>query len=155
MYDSRDDEDDENDGLDQGRSESEDSLDPENVNETRMTDNLPRLHENEENDTAVERMRSILNDLDGSPMAVSNALVPLEANDVGDVPIDANPRGRVLADSDMDCDNGHPEYGGCVVETDERSGRIIMSDPPNWALAGDTYMSVDEGTFIEDITEWA
>lgn len=118
-------------------------------------DNLPRLHESERTMAAVEKMRETLNALDGSPMAVSNALVPLEASDVGDVPIDANPRGRALADSDMDCDNGYPEHGGCVVEKDERSGRIIMSDPPNWALAGDTHMSADEGTFIDDITEWA
>jgi len=144
MYDSRDDD-----------NDDESSPDRDNVTEERVKNNLPRLHGSEDDDTAVERMRSILNDLDGSPMAVSNALIPLEAHDVGDVPIDANPRGRALADSDMDCDNGYPEYGGCVVEEDERSGCIIMSDPPNWALAGDTHMSVDEGTFIDDITEWA
>jgi hypothetical protein len=142
MYDSRDDED-------------EESLDADNVEETRIKDNLPTLHENERADTAVERMRDTLNALDGSPMAVSNALVPLEAHDVGDVSIDPNPRSAALADSDIDCDNGYVEYGGCVVETDEKSGRVIMSDPPNWALAGETHMSADEGTFIEDITEWA
>lgn len=124
-------------------------------NEERVEDALPSVHGREEVDTAVGRLRETLNELDGSPMAVSNALIPLEAHDVGDVPIDANPRGAALADSDMACDNGYIEYSGCVVEKDERSGMYVMSDPPNWAVAGETHVSADEGSFIEDVTEWA
>lgn len=114
-----------------------------------MGDDLPRLHESETG--PVHRLRRELALLDG-PMSPSNALVPLEAHDVGDVPIDANPRARDLADADMDCDNGYVEYGGCVVEYDDESGRYIMSDPPN---AGEMYMHADGGSFIGDISEWA
>lgn len=133
-----------------------------------MDDNLPKVHDSE--DGAVDRLRTALTDLDG-PMSVSNATVPLEANDVGDVPINANPRACDLADADIDADNGYVEGYECAVEYE--SGRVVMSavpsmdgatksdstdsdkDGPNWALAGDTYMHADEGSFIEDVTDWA
>jgi len=151
-----------------------------------MDDNLPTVHDSEGG--AVDRLRKQLTALDG-PMSVSNATVPLEANDVGDVPISANPRACDLADADLDFDNGYVEGYECAVEYE--SGRVVMSavpsmdgttksdstdsdkDGPNWALAGDTssasseadsmvsseddttYMHADEGSFIEDITDWA
>lgn len=105
-------------------------------------DNLPKVHESEEG-SAVDQLRGVLNRLDG-PMSVSNALVPLEANDVGEVDVRANPRA---------CDLGYVEGYECAVE--HESGRVVMSDAPNWALAGDTYMHADEDDFIDDITDWA
>lgn len=108
-------------------------------------DNLPKLHDLEKNDSAVKRLEAHLRALDG-PMSVSNALVPFEAYDVGDTDVRANPRAGDL---------GYPEGYECAVELDDESGRVIMSDPPNWALAGETYIHAAKEDFIDDLTEWA
>jgi hypothetical protein len=124
--------------------------------------NLPKVHPIEKADGAARRLEILLRTLDG-PMSVSNALVPREANDIGDVDERPNPRA---------CHLGYPEGYECAVEHEvvpsrgvgttesesegsDEGGRVVMSDPPNWALAGDTYMHADEEDFIEDVADWA
>jgi len=106
-------------------------------------DHLPRVHDLERADGAAERLEVMLRELDG-PMSVSNALVPFEAYDIGDTDERPNPRASDL---------GYPEGYECAVERE--GGRVVMSDAPNWALAGETHMHADEDDFIDDITEWA
>lgn len=110
-----------------------------------MVDDLPRLHYSEREGSAVERLEATLRMLDG-PMSVSNALVPYEAYDVGDNDVRPNPRAEDL---------GYVSGYELAVETDHKSGRVIMSDPPNWALAGESYIHAAQADVIEDITEWA
>lgn len=107
-------------------------------------DYLPRVHKSEREPSAVDRLEAALRRLDG-PMSLSNAVVPLEANDVGG-DVRANPRASDL---------GYPEGYELAVEQDPESGRVIFSDPPNWALAGDVYIHADPEDVIEDITQYA
>lgn len=127
----------------------DDSLDDENVSEERFENHLPTLHESEEG--AVYRLRSTLNKLDGA-MSVSNALIPMEAYDVGDVPIDANPSPRDLADADIEADTGQPVAHCSVERTD---GRVIMGDGPNAVLSGEAHINAAESDVIDDVTNWA
>jgi hypothetical protein len=106
-------------------------------------EHLPVVHDIEQEDGAAAQLERALRELDG-PMSVSTALVPMEAFDIGDVAERANPRASDL---------GYPEGYECAVEYE--SGRVVLSDAPNWALAGDTYIHADEDDFIEDITAWA
>jgi len=108
-------------------------------------DNLPAVTD----DTAVERLRRSLNNLDG----LSNEVfIPLEAYDVGDVPVPANPRAKHLADADMNCDNGYPE--GYQLGHDEEAGIHTLYDGPAIQMTN-AYMTADSGSFIEDVTDWA
>lgn len=118
----------------------DDSLDDDNVTEERLEGHLPKLHESETG--AAYQLRDILNKLDG-PMAVSNALIPMSAHDIGDVSIDPNPSPRDL---------GQPE-AYCTVEHERE--RVIMCDGPTAVLSGETYINAAEGDFIEDISNWA
>jgi hypothetical protein len=93
---------------------------------------------------AVQYLEDVLRQRDG-PLSVSTATVPARATDVGD-DCKAQPRA---------CDLGYPEGYECAVEEDPKSGRIIMSDPPNWALAGDSYIHAAEEDVIDDVREWA
>jgi len=105
-----------------------------------MTDDLPKLHKSETG--AAYQLRDILNKLDG-PMAVSNALIPMSAHDIGDELLPANPSPRDL---------GYAE-GYCTVEKER--GRVIMCDGPTAVLSGETYINAAEGDVIDDITNWA
>jgi hypothetical protein len=117
----------------------DDELDPENVREERVTEDLPAPTD----DSALERMEATLRDLDGV-MALSNATVPLEATDVGDVPIDPNPDASAL---------GYTKGYELTVETE--GGQTIFSDPPNAVLAGECYVSAAPEDVIDDVTKWA
>jgi hypothetical protein len=103
-------------------------------------DDLPARREDV---SRVEELEDQLNRLDGH---VSSKVVPLEANDIGDVDERANPRA---------CDLGYPEGYECATEFDPVSEAWILSDPPNWAFADGSMMMADDEAFIEDIKEWA
>ena len=118
----------------------DDSLDSDNVNEKRFENHLPEVHNSEMG--AVRQLRETLNALDGA-MSMSNALIPMEAVDVGDTDMNPNPRPHEL---------GHAE-GYCVVE--EEHGRIIFGDGPNAVLSGERHINAAEGDVISDITNWA
>lgn len=120
-----------------------DELDPDNVTEDRVENDLPRLHESERDGSFVEKLKYTLGELDG-PMALSQATVPKQAEDIGDTDERANPRAGDL---------GYPEGYELAVEHD--GGRVVFSDPPNWALAGESHMHADEADVISDVTEWA
>lgn len=118
----------------------DDTLDEDNVTEERLEGHLPKLHVRETG--AAYKLRDTLNKLDG-PMAVSNALIPMSAHDIGDVSHDPNPSPRDL---------GHAE-GYCTVEHER--GRVIMCDGPTAVLSGETYINAAEGDVIDDVTNWA
>lgn len=145
MYDDRD----EDDSDTNVRQRDEDtyvidgSLDPDKVEEDRVEETLPKLHESEREDTFLDKLKFRLGKLDG-PMAVSQATIPARAEDIGDVDERANPRAGDL---------GYPE--GYELAVEKERGRVVFSDPPNWALAGDTHLHADPDDVIEDVREFA
>ncbi|AGF91253.1 hypothetical protein HAPG_00067 [Halorubrum phage GNf2] len=123
----------------------DDELDPDNVDEERIRNHLPARTD----DTAVERLRRTLDELDG----ISNeCFIPIEAYDIGDVPFPPNPRAEDLADADLNCDNGYPS--GYQLGHDEEAGQHTLFDGPHVTLT-DAYVCVNSGAFIDDVTDWA
>jgi len=125
--------------------DDEDRLDPDNVDETRLPNNLPSVTE----PTAVERLRTTLSELDGMH---NSMFVPLEAYDIGDVPYPPNPRAKDLADADFACDDGYTS--GYELGHDEESGMHTLFDGPHVTLT-DAYVCADSGSFINDLSDWA
>lgn len=107
------------------------------------SDNLPVLHDLEKAEGGAQRLETQLRQLDGE-MGVSNALIPYEAYDVGDVPVKENPRPEDL---------GYAVGGYCHVE--KEAGRVVFCDGPNAVLAGETFVQASEDDVIDDVTEWA
>lgn len=110
-----------------GESMSRDT-DDDNVPVVRDQDRIERLKEANE---ALKR-----GDAD-------EILVPIEANDVGDEDLRANPRASDL---------GYVEGGGEVSVASNLGGSDrIMYDEHN----GDARIDCDQDTFIENIADWA
>lgn len=104
-----------------------------------MGENLPVLHESEE-PSSIERLRMEMARRDGF-LSPSNAVVPLEASDVGDVPIKPNPKPRDLE-----------QFHGSVDEVVEHEGMTYLADG---RMGPTAEIGIDSDCFIEDVTEWA
>mgnify|MGYP006285254013 FL=1 len=101
--------------------------------------NLPVLHESEE-PSAIEQLRAELARRDGY-LSPSNAQVPREAVDVGDVGHSPNPRAVELG--------YQPVH---VKEVQEFEGHTYLSDGRCGPSAD---IGIDADNFIEDLSDWA
>jgi hypothetical protein len=95
--------------------------------------------------TAVELLKERQANVDGA-FGVSQANLPDEANDIGDVDECSNPSA-----TDLD----HVDAAAGNMQHSEDDGMHTFYDGPNVVLAGSRYVCVDDGSLIDDITNWA
>lgn len=97
------------------------------------------------NPTAMELLKAKQAELDGV-FALSQAETPMNADDVGDTDIDANPRA---------CDLEYEDPSVAVMQKQDDGEMKTFHDGPNVVLAGERYICVNENSLVKDITNWA
>jgi hypothetical protein len=103
-------------------------------------DNLPVVRDEER----IERLKEMHEKLERGD--ADEILVPIEAHDVGDEDVRANPRASDL---------GYVEGGGEVAVASNLGGSDRIMYDPDSEESSETKIECDADTFVDDVADWA